>query len=305
MRLLPSLFLPVALFASIANVLRAGDPPMVIPAPGSPPKLELKEAVPLINGQRMRTTGTGPSTLTPGHFRVFYLTGMDKATDIKWSVREMDLPDADMGKEKIVRSKEIPAKTQLFGRYEGSDVEDFHTFADATGGMFGIFVTKLEDGTYASGRIEVTAHVVTDGKLQTVTQRVDANMTGVPPPGPAPKPKPVPVTPGKRQIVIIEETSQAADQRALMFADPTLRDYIKSQGHVWRCVDKDVKQYDPATKTNITPPELTTFIKDAAGKTMPMIYVTVPGKPGSLAAETIPANAGPSWILDKIKANGG
>ena len=123
-----------------------------------------------------------------------------------------------------------------------------------------------------SGRLDVLAVAVidVDGKAE-VSEFVTLTFNaGSVPPGPGPGPTPVvPVTPSKLQIVIVEETSDAAAGRGAMFADATLGARMKAKGHSWRVVDKDVVGPDRKTP----PADIAAQLQAAKGKALPQIFL--------------------------------
>jgi len=87
--------------------------------------------------------------------------------------------------------------------------------------------------------------------------------------GPAPTPvPPVPVGPKKLWLVVIEETSQASENRGAFFASKALADKIKSSGHKFRTADKDVKGEDGKTPADLVP-----YLNEASGKALPRLYL--------------------------------
>lgn len=91
------------------------------------------------------------------------------------------------------------------------------------------------------------------------------------PPDPTPNPKPAPAPPGKRFIVIVEETGDAVPARGLILANGELAARIADKGHKFRVVDKDNK-----TATGNTPADLKPYLEEAAGKTRPRLYIVAP-----------------------------
>lgn len=126
----------------------------------------------------------------------------------------------------------------------------------------------------------------------------------IPGPGPGPDPKPpVPVIDKLTAVVVVEETEQAAANRAATFADGAVTDWVRMKAVVWRVVDKDVKQYDPNTRTRITPPELTKYLAAAAGKPLPCAVMR--NSKGDLVTESFPATTLSAGLLDLLKKYGG
>lgn len=120
------------------------------------------------------------------------------------------------------------------------------------------------------------------------------------PPKPDPKPEPV-VPPGKRFILIIEETGEAVASRGIVFADAALAARTKDQGHKWRVVDKDNR-----TAAGATPADIEPYLKEATGKKLPRLYVVAPdGTPCYVGdAPNDPANAA-AKTLEILKGAGG
>ncbi len=117
-------------------------------------------------------------------------------------------------------------------------------------------VTVVASGTVPVGDLSDVAVVVVGGG-------------GNPQPGPGPQPPPVdPVTPGKRFLVVVEETAEAAATRGALFADAALAARIKDKGHRWRIVDKDVTGADGKP-----PADVVRFLEAAKGKAMPQVFI--------------------------------
>lgn len=146
-------------------------------------------------------------------------------------------------------------------------------------------VTVVASGTVPVGDLSDVAVVVVGGG-------------GNPQPGPGPQPPPVdPVTPGKRFLVVVEETAEAAATRGALFADPTLAARIKDKGHRWRIVDKDVTGADGKP-----PADVVRFLEAAKGKAMPQVFV-VDGAGKVLVQTELPTKAGD--LVKLLEAWGG
>lgn len=83
-----------------------------------------------------------------------------------------------------------------------------------------------------------------------------------------PAPTPVPVGPKRLWLVVIEETSQAAENRGAFFASKALADKIKASGHKFRTADKDVKDENGRTPSDLVP-----YLNEASGKALPRLYL--------------------------------
>jgi len=90
---------------------------------------------------------------------------------------------------------------------------------------------------------------------------------GTPDPDPDPIPPPPP-EPGKRWIIIIEESSERTPQFASMLVDAqnVWRGYVKSSGHQFRLWDKDVVPRDGASWRDKAQGVPTLFIADTDGR---------------------------------------
>lgn len=100
--------------------------------------------------------------------------------------------------------------------------------------------------------------------LSDIQSSLEACATEPAPPGP----DPIPVGPKKLWMVVIEETSQAANNRGSYFANAALANKIKSSGHKYRVADKDVKNAEGQT-----PPDLAPYIAAASGKGLPWVFL--------------------------------
>jgi len=69
------------------------------------------------------------------------------------------------------------------------------------------------------------------------TSRLVVSYGGQPTPAPFPKP-PVPI-PGKRKVIILEETSDRTPAQAAIITSPKLRSYLESKGHPLKVTDVD------------------------------------------------------------------
>jgi len=89
------------------------------------------------------------------------------------------------------------------------------------------------------------------------------------PPGPTPPPTPEPpITPSKLFVLIIEETGDAVVEKAMLMRDQAIMARMKSKGHQWRIVDKDVR-----SSNGVTPPDLVRFFEATKGKTLPQLFL--------------------------------
>lgn len=88
-----------------------------------------------------------------------------------------------------------------------------------------------------------------------------------PKPNPTP-PDPPPVTGKAAAFVIVEETADAAGNRAAFLSDPALSAVIKAQGLKYQTFDQD------AAKDRFFPPALKGYADKAKGKKLPCLFVT-------------------------------
>lgn len=130
------------------------------------------------------------------------------------------------------------------------------------------------DGEYAIRAIILKLSA--SGKTQklTVSGKATIGVGGPVPPKPDPKPPvppgpaPVPVTPSKMTLVVFREASNASANENIAITNPALNEYLRSKGHRWRILDKDVR--DAAGQV---PAEIAFYSKHSAGKTLPQIFV--------------------------------
>jgi hypothetical protein len=114
----------------------------------------------------------------------------------------------------------------------------------------------------------------------------------VPPdPGPNPPNPPVPPAPiTKAWVVVVEETREAAATRNQFFGDEALQQYVVKKGWKLRTTDKDVKDADGNTPSDLKP-----YVDYARDKTRPWMFVvdqagtvrhngTLPETPAALLA---------------------
>lgn len=123
----------------------------------------------------------------------------------------------------------------------------------------------------------------------------------VPPgPGPGPTPDPPsPVTPGKRYVIVIEETGDAVLNRAAYFQDKALAARFKEKGHTWRVVDQNVVGVDGQA-----PADVKKFLDLAKGKQLPQVFITNEhGNAGLLIQANLPAT--PAELLAFLTKWGG
>lgn len=105
----------------------------------------------------------------------------------------------------------------------------------------------------------------------TIPGKVEPGPDPQPGPQPQPGPKPNPVPPGKRFVVIIEETEQAVPARGIMMSDAALAARMKEKGHQWRIADQNNR-----TATGSVPVDLKPYLEEAAGKKLPRLYIVAP-----------------------------
>lgn len=92
------------------------------------------------------------------------------------------------------------------------------------------------------------------------------------PPTPGPGPGPMPVPPGKRFLLVVEETGESPLWRSLIRDSTVVQSKLKAGGHVMRWVDKDVTD-----KTGATPKDLAPYIERSRGKPLPRLFVVTQG----------------------------
>lgn len=129
-----------------------------------------------------------------------------------------------------------------------------------------------------AGQYTVKVRTVTvgpDGVIQIETASKTFTIGPANPnPGPGPNPGPTPPDPTpppgphKLFMVVIEESSQQAEWRGAILADPTLAARIKERGHGWRLADKDQRGADGRPPADLAP-----YIALAGGKTLPQLFL--------------------------------
>lgn len=115
------------------------------------------------------------------------------------------------------------------------------------------------------------------------------------PPGPGPTPDPDVLTASKLWIVIVEETGEAVAGRGAMLADPTLAAYMRSKGHKFRVVDKDVVGTDGKP-----PADVLRFLQAAKGNPLPQAFL-VDEKGRTRQSFNITANMKAADLLAALK----
>jgi hypothetical protein len=121
-----------------------------------------------------------------------------------------------------------------------------------------------------------------------------------PGPGPGPNPKPGPVAAGKRFVLLIEESGDAVAGRGAMFADPVLAARFKANGHRWRVVDKDNR-----TAAGAAPADVEPYLKEAAGKKLPRLYIVAPDGTVCWLGDAPTGGNTAADILKLLEASGG
>jgi hypothetical protein len=115
---------------------------------------------------------------------------------------------------------------------------------------------------------------------------------GTPEPEPDPNPiPPPPPVPGKRWIILIEETSERTPQLASVLTDArnVWRPYLKTQGHYFRAWDRD----------NV-PPDGVTWLAEC--ESVPTLFIS--DEEGNVSYKGPPPST-PQAMLDLIKEHGG
>lgn len=193
---------------------------------------------------------------------------VSKLASDQWYIIDADTPVMVLASpEGVVSVSEDAGPVKLRGK-----------FADGTG--------KVESRTYKgkqvftveavqSGRVELLI-IPIGGDAKAVIRRtidVEAGEGPRPPPDPIPDPKPTPKPyTGKFSMVVIEETTDAANNRGQFFADRELQDYLaaKLTGKA-RIADKDV-----VDASGNPPKDLVPYLDRAKGKTLPQVYLVAP-----------------------------
>lgn len=165
-----------------------------------------------------------------------------------------------------VRVFEVKAGGTLIGvRYDepaGAEAKEY-SFPDAKGKVY-VALARAKGAT-----VNVRAFVNGEGDgPPNVAGTVMIEITG---PRPPPRPDPIvdPVIAGKAAaFVIVEETADAAGNRAAFFADVELAATIKAQGLKYQTFDKD------AASDNLFPAGLRGYAERAKGKKLPRLFVT-------------------------------
>ncbi len=131
------------------------------------------------------------------------------------------------------------------------------------------------DGEYAIRAIVLKLSAAGKTEKRTLSAKATIGVVGPLPPGPTPKPPippgpgPVPpVTPSKMTLVVFREASNASANENIAITNPGLNEYLRSKGHRWRILDKDVR--DAAGQV---PAEIAFYHKHSAGKTLPQLFV--------------------------------
>ncbi len=173
--------------------------------------------------------------------------------------------------------------------------------------LFGLVQNTTEPGEYeipanavilwgkTPGVVKLHAFGVVEGRAKRLLSKSFVVGGSVPIPDPI---DPVnPIEPGKRIVLIVEETADAAANRAAVFADKGLRDYIAMKAHLWRCVDKDV-----VDGKGQTPKDLVPWIEKSKSAGIPRLFITT-DKGKILYEGNVPTTA--DGILTQLKKVGG
>lgn len=165
-----------------------------------------------------------------------------------------------VGPEKVDPYKLIDCS--VTGNWEAAiwEIEGPYT-ADMRTSQNGMVVTWVAP----PGRYTVRC-VLVHFELKKLAQEKLVVTIGVPEPDPNPIPPPPPV-PGKRWVIIIEESSQRSPQFASVLVDAqnVWRPYVESKGHKFRLWDKDFVPPDGASWLLECEKVPTMFIADEKG----------------------------------------
>lgn len=115
-----------------------------------------------------------------------------------------------------------------------------------------------------------------------------------------PPPTPVPVGPKKLWVVVIEETAQSSANRGSYFVYKPLAEKMVSSGHKWKVADKDVKDANGSTPTDLAP-----YINEAkaSGKPLPRLYLVDQVTGDVFYKDTLPAT--PQALVEILTKIGG
>lgn len=177
--------------------------------------------------------------------------------------------------------------------YPGPFVFFVESARNKTGGRVGLFLAPFglkADADVVTATVDVAGD---DGDVKPAPKPE-------PKPEPAPDPKPVPVPPGKRFVVIIEETAEALPARGAILANPELAARMKAGGHKFRIADKDNK-----TSNGTAPADLKPYLTEAAGKKLPRLYIVAPDGAVVWYGDCPNGDDAAEKILELLKAAGG
>lgn len=141
-----------------------------------------------------------------------------------------------------------------------------------------------------------TGDAITEVSAQTAILTADVRVSGLDPvpdpkpPGPDPKPDPLPPI-AKAWVVVVEETTEAANNRGKYFQSPDLHQFFRSKQWSYRVADKDVQGIGGSPPRDLKP-----WLDRASGKKLPWMFVIdaqgveyfsgpVPNTPQGLLAE--------------------
>lgn len=177
-----------------------------------------------------------------------------------------------------------------FDEPDGSEPKEYR-FPDAKGTIH-IALARSKPGPV---RIRATVNGPGDGPpvvAGAVTVEIFGGIT------PPPKPDPLPITGKAAAFVVVEETSDAAADRALYFTDPRLAGVVRDQKLKYQVIDQHA--VDAAGNP---PAGLKGYLDRARGKKLPRVFVTDAG--GKLLYEgDLPASsAGLAELLNRFKGD--
>lgn len=197
--------------------------------------------------------------------------------DVDLAVTGLKTADMTAGKLVFIPPESAAAKTRLIAQWGLSGLEPSISFRAKVPGDYRLILVKA----------------LPSEKLVTAAAVVTVKGDVIPPPPPPPPPG------GKFQVVILQRESGRTPEQAAVWFARELRDYLAKQGH------SPLKPLDLHSRANgaVVPPELAAVFSDAAGKTLPRLYLT------TLDGKQIVASGDPpvtvAAFIALIKAKGG
>jgi hypothetical protein len=216
-------------------------------------------------------TLTGPSEMVVGTFSIFTLDA--DATSVKWKLLSA-IPASDFT---------FMGFQTYHGMSNGKPItKDIAFFQPRKAGVYHVVAVPVKDD-------------------QSALLTLDVKVTGTnPEPNPDPDPTPPPV-PGKRLIVVIQETGDADPKAQIAMTRKGLERWAAQAGHVYRWTDPDVKTSSGQTPAWFQP------IKTAIGNTaLPVLVVAESSDAGAgkiLAVEKLPTTSAEAIAI--VQSHGG